>query len=502
MAITYVQDCRGNTLPPTTRGGHVRRLLNAKRARVVCGNPFTIRLLYEVGPCTQGFILGIDPGRTNIGISVSTTDGACVFQAKAETNNKDVPKRMKERKAHRQASRQGERKRRQRRAKKNGTCFDECKRILPGCEKPITNHYITNTEARFSNRKRPKGWLTPTANQLLQSTLSLVDKICGFLPITDVVLEVNKFAFMAMNNPNIQRWEYQKGPLHGYGSVETAVYAQQEGHCIFCEQAIANYHHVIPVSKGGNDTLDNRAGLCKHHHNLVHKEQKWVDKLAELKAGLNKKYGALSVLNQIMPRLADELGKRFPGHAFVTNGWSTKQFRDAHGIPKDHNTDAYCIACSILENPTIKLPETVYELRKFRRHDRAHISRMEERSYYLPGVDPKTGKPKKIPVAKNRHKRTEQKADSLEEFRAAHPNDVGRLLVSPGGPKYKAPNRVLPGAIFQVETGPNIYERLVFQGSHGRDKKGQPMYLEFVGRGSFRPNKCKYVARGGGWQFV
>ena len=331
---------------------------------MVCGNPFTIRLMYGVDPCTQGFILGIDPGRTNIGVTVAAADGTCVFSAKAETNNKDVPKRMKERKAHRQASRQGERKRRQRRARKNGTCFGERKRILPGCKEPITNHYITNTEARFMNRARTKGWLTPTANQLLQSTISLVRKVCKFLPVTDVVLELNEFAFMAMDDPGIQRWEYQKGPLYGYGSVEAAVYTQQDGHCIFCEQAIAHCHHVIPASEGGSDTLENRAGLCGGHHDLVHKEQSWTDKLAELKAGMNKRYAALSVVNQIIPRLADELGKMFPGHAFATNGWSTKQFRDAHGIPKDHNTDADCIACSILENPTIKLPEKVYELRK------------------------------------------------------------------------------------------------------------------------------------------
>lgn len=352
------------------------------------------------------------------------------------------------------------------------------------------------------NRARTKGWLTPTANQLLQSTISLVRKVCKFLPVTDVVLELNEFAFMAMDDPGIQRWEYQKGPLYGYGSVEAAVYTQQDGHCIFCEQAIAHCHHVIPASEGGSDTLENRAGLCGGHHDLVHKEQSWTDKLAELKAGMNKRYAALSVVNQIIPRLADELGKMFPGHAFATNGWSTKQFRDAHGIPKDHNTDADCIACSILENPTIKLPEKVYELRKFRRHDRAQISRMEDRNYYLPGADPKTGKPKKVLAAKNRHKRTEQKTDSLEEFRAAHPNDVGRLMVARGGPKHKDPNRVLPGAIFQVETSSGNVEQLVLQGSHGRDKNGQPLYLEFIGQGNFRPNRCKYVARGRGWQFV
>ena len=45
MAIIYVQDRHGKPLAPTTRGGQVRRLLDSKQTRVVCGNPFTC-LLY------------------------------------------------------------------------------------------------------------------------------------------------------------------------------------------------------------------------------------------------------------------------------------------------------------------------------------------------------------------------------------------------------------------------------------------------------------------------
>lgn len=34
MAIIYVQDRHGKPLAPTTRGGHVRRLLDSKQTRV------------------------------------------------------------------------------------------------------------------------------------------------------------------------------------------------------------------------------------------------------------------------------------------------------------------------------------------------------------------------------------------------------------------------------------------------------------------------------------
>lgn len=134
---------------------------------------------------------------------------------------------MKERKDSRRTRRtNGRRCRRQRRAKANDTISKKCvkqdtaqngsvskrakrigviKRHLPGCEKEVLCIGIKNKEAKFSNRTRPEGWLTPSANQLLQTHINLVKKIRKFLPISDAVLEINKFAFMRLDNPNIQR---------------------------------------------------------------------------------------------------------------------------------------------------------------------------------------------------------------------------------------------------------------------------------------------------------
>ena len=79
--ITYVINKEGKPLMPTTRSGRVRHLLNRKQARVVGRNPFTIQLLYEVGNYTQDIILGIDPGRTNIGVTAVKEDGTSLFSA-------------------------------------------------------------------------------------------------------------------------------------------------------------------------------------------------------------------------------------------------------------------------------------------------------------------------------------------------------------------------------------------------------------------------------------
>ena len=88
MKLVYVLNKKGKPLMPTSRCGHVRWLIKTGKAVVINNNPFTIRLKYEVSNCTQQLTLGIDPGRENIGLSVSNDQGDCLFQAVVKTNNK------------------------------------------------------------------------------------------------------------------------------------------------------------------------------------------------------------------------------------------------------------------------------------------------------------------------------------------------------------------------------------------------------------------------------
>lgn len=484
MAAVYVLSKAGKPLMPTTRCGHVRHLLKQKKAKVVATKPFTVQLLYDCPEGVQSLVLGIDPGRTNIGVAVVKEDGEPVFSAEVRTRNKEIPKLMTNRKAFRQAHRRlARRKVRQRRAKKAGTVVPggSIMRTLPGCEESIKCKLIRNKEARFNNRKRPTGWLTPTANQLLLTHLNVVKKVQTILPVSDIVLELNRFAFMAMDNPNIRRWEYQKGPLHGFGSVEAAVSASQDGHCIFCKNPIEHYHHVVPVSKGGSNTMENRVGVCEKHHELVHTDAVWREKLAKKKNGVNKKYHALSVLNQIIPHLERELAA-FPGHCFVTEGQSTKAFRDANGVEKTHHSDAYCIACSILPAAKIAVPEQMFEIRQYRRHDRqaAHQA-MLDRKYYLDG---------KL-VATNRHKATEQYSDSLEDF-VAKGGEVSRLVVKEHKPVYKRQDRWMPGSIVSFNGAVSVLDHSM--GVY----KGKPNYYFNTEGERFHSSKCVLLAHPAG----
>ena len=105
MYAVYVISKDGKPLMPTTRCGHVRRLLKQRKARVVETNPFTIQLTYDTPDITQPLILGIDPGRSNIGLSAIREDGSSVFTAQLKTRNEEIPKLMKKRASHRRAHR-------------------------------------------------------------------------------------------------------------------------------------------------------------------------------------------------------------------------------------------------------------------------------------------------------------------------------------------------------------------------------------------------------------
>ncbi len=281
MQYVIVLNDKGCPLIPTRRYKHVRKLLISGQAVVVNMTPFTIKLLYPTSEPGSA-IAALDPGRTNIGVAVIKQNGDCVYRAIAETNNKDIPKRMMSRAAQRRLRRQRVREKKRRRAVKAKTRkAEKFQRLLPGYDTPIECHDIKNAPAEFMNRKRPAGWLTPTANQALQMHISLINCLRKEINIKGVAVEVNRFAFAKMDDPSITGIDFQTGPLKGYDSVEDAVFELQYGHCLLCSGPIEHCHHIKPRHLGGSDNIENRAGLCNACHDLVHK-----DKTVEAKSSI------------------------------------------------------------------------------------------------------------------------------------------------------------------------------------------------------------------------
>lgn len=484
MYVVYVLDQDGNPLMPTKRFGHVRRLLKSGHAKAVSTKPFVIQLLHESTKFTQPLYGGTDSGRTNIGEAVVNQKGEVVYEAHVTTRNKDIPKLMADRAAHRRASRRGERLRRKRRAKANGTLtdFPDGRRLPKYEDGVLALKDIINTEAKFANRKRPAGWLTPTARQCVQTHVNIVKQICKILPVTDWTLEYNKFAFMLLEDGSVWGMDFQNGRMKGFASVNDYVCSLQEGHCALCGGVIEHYHHIVPRHKGGSNTPENIVGLCIECHSEAHRNKTILDHI-----GLKKKYAGTSIVNIVMPYIYEELLSMFgEEHFHICDGYATSNKRVENNIGKEHSADDACIA-AIGGNIDLRYDTgNVFEIRQYRNHDRAIVNNQPERTY-------KVGK--KI-VAKNRKPRFEQdkKTPAISDWYKQLCDEVGcqqartmlsKVSVTKSYRRYNDIRRTLAGAIFLFQN-----KRYVLTGSL---TNGQ--YYRAFGRGqkNFPARKCAIV---------
>lgn len=423
----YVVDKHGKPLMPTKRFGKVRHLLDDGKAVVISTKPFTIRLKYESTHYTQPVHEGIDTGRANIGDAASLENGKNVFLSDVRTNNKSIKKNMQDRAAFRRERRRHHRQRKQRKAAHDGTTIQngdsdtvrtkhECKSVkisYPAADHPVTHKMIRGKEGKFANRKRPDGWITPSARQVVQITMNEIKQTAKMLPVTHIGLERVAFDFQKLENQNIRRWQYGKGPLFGFKSYKDYIWAEQDGKCACCGRPITQYHHIIHRADGGIDNVKNIIGLCDDCHREIHGSADAEERLKELKAGAEQKY-SVGLLNSVIPALIEEASVYCKDHGIaftVTDGKATAKTREKYGLTKDHCIDAYAISLADRENITdTEICDTIHQKRRFKKKSNNMIAARNQRVYRGDG---------KV-VAHNRHKAENQKSDSLEEYMAKY----------------------------------------------------------------------------------
>ena len=207
-----------------------------------------------------------------------------------------------------------------------------------------------------------------------------------------------------------------------------------------------------------------------------------------------------------MPWLVERIATEYPDiELHITTGNETATFRQVYGLEKTHDIDAYCIACSSLDikEDDIDIRVKPQDIRQFRRQDRQCCHKeMIDRKYYLDG---------KL-VATNRNKRTDQKTDSLKEFRQTHTKqEVSRLVVKKHPAQYKDRSRIMPGAVMQYkerltkqQTKDGIKpltKRFVMLRSDGRHEGKPDCYISVSGE-RFSAGRCTVVAHNSGLVFI
>ena len=102
-------------------------------------------------------------------------------------------------------------------------------------------------------------------------------------------------------------------------------------------------------------------------------------------------------------------------------------------------------------------------------------------------------------MATNRHKRIEQKADSLDEYKETHSQAyISELTVKPHTPEYKDMNRIMPGALIKDMTTGRLF---VLNSLHGREH-GEVSYYVSTDMTKHRAKRCQSVRYNSGLVYV
>ncbi|MBI5328338.1 MAG: RRXRR domain-containing protein [Deltaproteobacteria bacterium] len=140
--------------------------------------------------------------------------------------------------------------------------------------------------------------------------------IKSILPITSDAVEVNKFDFQKMENPDIKGKEYQNGPQKGFFDVREYVLHRDGYGCIACGKDVQREtHRIIWRFRGGTDRPKNLVTLCKDCHGKIEKgeikyRQIYENYIWAARVNMLRKswHGLVNISTENMVKARNELG--------------------------------------------------------------------------------------------------------------------------------------------------------------------------------------------------
>jgi hypothetical protein len=179
--FVLVIDTNRKPLNPCTPGV-ARSLLKSGKAKVFRRFPFTIILNKAVDANPEPMQLKIDPG--------SKVTGLALLQGNQVVWGGEL--------AHR------------------GQQIKDSLESRRGLRRGRRNRKTRYRKPRFLNRTRPQGWLAPSLQHRVETTLTWVTRLRRYAPIAGISQELVRFDLQQMENPEISGAEYQQGTLFGF----------------------------------------------------------------------------------------------------------------------------------------------------------------------------------------------------------------------------------------------------------------------------------------------
>ena len=217
---------------------------------------------------------------------------------------------------------------------------------------------------RFLNRTKPAGWLAPSLQHRVVTTMAWVTRLQRWAPVTAISSELVRFDMQALENPEIAGVAYQQGTLPGY-EVREYLLAKWSRKCCYCdaEHVPLNIEHLTPRARGGSNRVSNLAIACvpcNTRKGAQALEAFVADpaRLARLKAQAKRPLKDAAAVNATRWALATAL-KATGLPVELASGGRTKFNRSVLGIPKTHALDAACVgevsALTAWRRPTLQV---------------------------------------------------------------------------------------------------------------------------------------------------
>jgi 5-methylcytosine-specific restriction endonuclease McrA len=230
-----------------------------------------------------------------------------------------------------------------------GTAIKEALETRKGVRRARRARHTRYRQARFLNRKRPKGWLAPSLMHRVLTIKTWVKRLIKFSPVAEIRQELVRFDLQQLENPEISGVEYQQGTLCGY-DVREYLLNKWDRKCTYCsiENVPLQVEHIHPKAKGGSNRISNLCLACEKCNQkkgtqdakvFLAKKPELLKKI-ELQAKRPLKDAA--AVNSTRWKLFEVL-KETNLPVLTGSGGLTKFNRTRLELPKAHWIDAACV---------------------------------------------------------------------------------------------------------------------------------------------------------------
>jgi 5-methylcytosine-specific restriction endonuclease McrA len=341
----FVLDTNRKPLTPC-KPSLARKLLTAGKAKVFRLYPFTIVLNKEIVDVPAPLTLKIDPGSKVTGLAILSGCNL-IWVAELTHRGQTIKAALESRRSLRRSRR---------------------------------NRHTRYRQARFLNRTRPKGWLAPSLQHRVETTLTWVNKLARLAPVNTVFQELVRFDLPQLENPEISGVEYQQGELSGY-EVREYLLNKWSRKCAYCgtEKVPLQIEHIHPKAKGGTNRISNLCLACepcnikKGTQDIEAFLKKKPDVLKQVLAGAKRPLKNAAAVNSTRCALFNRL-KATNLEINTGSGGLTKFNRTGLGLPKTHFFDAACVGetpeISVLADQPLNIKATGHGSRQMCRTDK------------------------------------------------------------------------------------------------------------------------------------